>query len=102
MSDLVKAAAITPPHSTEAEQAVLGALLMDNRVFDRVSEVLRPERFYFPMHRAIFGTIARLIAAQQPASRCRRLMLTAAPAPHRPHRFQRRYLKRCAGCLSGN
>ena len=34
-----------PPHNYEAEQALLGAILANNRVFDRVDEFLRPEHF---------------------------------------------------------
>lgn len=59
--------ALTPPHSEQAEQAVLGAVLVDNRVFDVVGDVLLPERFYFPQHRAIYSTMARLLSAQKPA-----------------------------------
>ena len=60
--------ALVPPHSEQAEQAVLGALLVDNRVFDAVSDVLRrTDRFYHPQHAAIYGTVARLLAMQQPA-----------------------------------
>lgn len=54
---------VTPPHSAEAEQSVIGALLLDNQAFDRVADVLRAEQFYSPDHRAIFTTIARLITA---------------------------------------
>lgn len=57
----------TPPHSAEAEQSVLGALLIDNRVFDVVGNVLAAERFYFPVHAAIYSTIAQLVAKGQPA-----------------------------------
>ena len=35
-----------PPHSTEAEQGLLGSLLIDNRVFDMVNDVVSPEDFY--------------------------------------------------------
>jgi len=58
---------LTPPHSNEAEQAVLGGLLLDNRCFDHVANLLSGESFYHPQHRAIYSTIAQLIGAQQPA-----------------------------------
>lgn len=55
------------PHSMEAEQAVIGALLMDNDAFDRVSDVVRTEEFYDPQHRAIWTTLVTLITARKPA-----------------------------------
>lgn len=62
-----EAQAALPPHSDEAEQAVLGALLLDNRCFDSVAEHVRAQDFYRPDHGAIFGTIAKLIAATKVA-----------------------------------
>ena len=59
--------AVTPPHSDEAEQAVLGALLLDNAAFDRVGDVLVADDFYHPDHRAIYSTLARLINAHKAA-----------------------------------
>ncbi|MFM7385942.1 MAG: DnaB-like helicase N-terminal domain-containing protein, partial [Betaproteobacteria bacterium] len=35
-----------PPQSLEAEQAVIGGLLLDNTAFDRVADLLRPDDFY--------------------------------------------------------
>jgi replicative DNA helicase len=51
-----------PPHSTVAEQSVIGALLLDARAFDRIG-MLRDEHFYRDDHRRIFRHIARLAAA---------------------------------------
>lgn len=56
-----------PPHSVEAEQGVLGALLLDNAVFDLVGDVLAPEDFYCADHRAVYSTIRSQIMAAQPA-----------------------------------
>lgn len=56
-----------PPHSDEAEQVVLGALLLDNRQFDSLANLLSAEDFYQPMHRAIYSTVAKLIVAQKVA-----------------------------------
>jgi replicative DNA helicase len=56
-----------PPHSAEAEQGVLGALLLDNQAFERVADLLRPEDFYFQDHRAIYATVCALVAANKPA-----------------------------------
>ena len=39
-----------PPHNLEAEQALLGAILVNNRSYERVSEFLRPEHFADPVH----------------------------------------------------
>ena len=56
-----------PPHSVEAEQSVLGALLMDNRAFDRVADVVGEAEFYRLEHRLIFGAIAALVKKSRPA-----------------------------------
>lgn len=56
-----------PPHSMEAEQGVLGGLMLDNRAFDRVADVVRAEHFYNWDHRAIYSTIAQLVTANKPA-----------------------------------
>ncbi|WP_322056784.1 replicative DNA helicase [Paraburkholderia sp. J63] len=48
-------------HSVEAEQSVLGGLLLDNDAIDGIGG-LRAERFYRADHRMIFGTVTRLIA----------------------------------------
>ncbi|WP_363348586.1 replicative DNA helicase [Methylocystis echinoides] len=52
-----------PPHNLEAEQALLGAILVNNDAFDRVSDFLRPEHFSEELHRRIFETTAQLIRA---------------------------------------
>lgn len=46
-----------PPHSEEAEIAVLGALMMDNRAISKTIEILEPDSFYDARHRSIFKTI---------------------------------------------
>ena len=66
-SDPQIAALRTPPHSIEAEQAVLGGLMLDNGAFDRVIDVLREEDFYRHDHRLIWRQIVRLIERTQPA-----------------------------------
>lgn len=50
-----------PPHSVEAEQALLGALLHNNLAFERVAEFLRPEHFSNPTHGRIYEAISQLI-----------------------------------------
>lgn len=56
-----------PPHSIEAEQSVLGGLLLDNVAWDRIADLLGQDDFYRFDHRLIFQHIARLIAASRPA-----------------------------------
>jgi len=56
-----------PPQSLEAEQAVLGGLLLDNSAFDRVADLLRSDDFYRADHRQIFIAVASLIDKAQPA-----------------------------------
>lgn len=53
----------SPPHNIEAEQALLGAVLMNNDAFYRVSDFLRPEHFFEPLHQEIFDICAQLIGA---------------------------------------
>lgn len=55
-----------PPHSTEAEQSLLGGLMLDNGAIDRISGIL-PEHFYRDDHRRIYRAIARLLQAGQAA-----------------------------------
>lgn len=50
-----------PPHSLEAEQALLGALLHNNLAFERIAEFLRPEHFSEASHGRIFEAINNLI-----------------------------------------
>ncbi|MEY3899181.1 MAG: Replicative helicase [Pseudomonadota bacterium] len=56
-----------PPHSIEAEQSVLGGLLLDNTAFDRVIDLVSAADFYRFDHRLIFQQIAKLVAATKPA-----------------------------------
>jgi replicative DNA helicase len=56
-----------PPHSVEAEQSLLGALLLDNQAFDRVADLITGEDFYRDDHRRIWRHIAKLAEANRPA-----------------------------------
>ena len=49
------------PHNLEAEQALLGAILVNNEAVDRVSGFLEPIHFYDPLHASIFETASKLI-----------------------------------------
>lgn len=53
------------PHNFAAEQALLGAILVDNTAYHRVGEFLRPEHFADPLHGRIFEASARLIERNQ-------------------------------------
>lgn len=52
-----------PPHSIEAEQCILGAILMNNEAFGPVSGIIDAAHFYEPAHQQIFDTCAKLIGA---------------------------------------
>ncbi|MDA8225541.1 MAG: replicative DNA helicase [Betaproteobacteria bacterium] len=56
-----------PPHSVEAEQSVLGGLLLDNNAWDRIADVVSFEDFYRHDHRLIYQTISKLIGMGRPA-----------------------------------
>lgn len=56
---------LAPPHSLDAEQSVLGALLLDAAAYDRIS-FLQPAHFYRQDHRWIFEAIAALIERGRP------------------------------------
>ena len=56
-----------PPHSIEAEQSLLGGLLLDNSAYDRIAERIRADDFYRDEHRRIYRTIIGLIDAKKPA-----------------------------------
>jgi replicative DNA helicase len=60
------AESLTPPHSTEAEQAVLGGLLIDQAAWDQVGDVIVADDFYRPDHRLIFNALAELIGGGRP------------------------------------
>lgn len=55
------------PWSNEAEQGVLGAVLFDNRAWDRIADLLVEADFYSPAHREAFAAIGRLIVSGHPA-----------------------------------
>lgn len=56
-----------PPHSHEAEQSVLGGLLLDNSALAVVSDLLQPQSFYHHEHQAVFAAVQTLCKAGQPA-----------------------------------
>lgn len=56
-----------PPHSIEAEQSVIGGLLLDNRAWDRIAGQVAEADFYRDEHRRIFRHIGRMLDRGQPA-----------------------------------
>jgi replicative DNA helicase len=56
-----------PPSNIEAEQSVLGALLLDNAAWDLVGDTVRADDFYRHEHRVIFGAIESLVIANRTA-----------------------------------
>lgn len=49
------------PYDIDVEQALLGAILADNRAMERASALLKPEHFYDPLHGRIFDTMSQMI-----------------------------------------
>jgi replicative DNA helicase len=60
-------AARLPPQSIEAEQSVLGGLMLDNGAWDRIADILGETDFYRSDHRTIFKHVAQLIEDNKPA-----------------------------------
>jgi len=56
------------PHNIEAEQALLGAILVNNEAFYRVSDFLQGEHFYEPVHREIYEIASKIIRAGKAAT----------------------------------
>ena len=55
-----------PPHSIDAEQSILGGLMIDNATWDQVADLIAEEDFYRRDHRLIFKAIATLAEESQP------------------------------------
>jgi replicative DNA helicase len=55
-----------PPHSIEAEQSVLGGLLLDNAAFDKIADIAAETDFYRDEHRRIFRHISKLLERGKP------------------------------------
>ena len=65
-ADLETSRVKIPPHSVEAEQAVLGGLMLDNRRFDEVTELITASDFYRQDHRLIYAAVERLATESEP------------------------------------
>ena len=49
------------PNNIEAEQSVIGTILVSNEIFDEINMIISNKNFYDPMHKKIFGAIEKLI-----------------------------------------
>src|SRR5580693_6724786 len=58
----------TAPHNIELEQALLGAILVNNEAFYRVSDFLEPEHFFEPLHQRIFKDVSSLVRSGKSAT----------------------------------
>ncbi|MFT3905357.1 MAG: replicative DNA helicase [Steroidobacteraceae bacterium] len=58
--------ALVPPHSVEAEQAVLGGVMIDEKAWDQVADLVSSDDFYRPDHRQIFEALVALTTAARP------------------------------------
>jgi replicative DNA helicase len=56
-----------PPHSIEAEQSVLGGLLLDNAAFDKIADIISESDFYRDEHKRIYRHICKLLERAKPA-----------------------------------
>ena len=56
-----------PPHSVEAEQSVLGGLLLDNAAWDKIADMIGESDFYRADHRLIYRHISKLVGNARPA-----------------------------------
>src|ERR1700709_2483663 len=68
LPDELKPAYRTAPHNIEAEQALLGAILINNEALYRVSDFLEPLHFFEPVHAQIYDTARSLIRTGKLAS----------------------------------
>lgn len=72
-----------PPHSVEAEQSVLGGLMLDNRAWDQIVDRLKGDDFYRHEHRVIYHVISRLVEHNKPVD-----VLTVSEALKEKHELE--------------
>ena len=56
------------PHNIEAEQGLIGAILINNEIFYDISDIIKIDNFYEPVHRVIFEVISKLLSQGQIAT----------------------------------
>lgn len=86
----------TVPHNIEAEQALLGAMLIDNQALDQVSAFLLPEHFFEPVHGRIYEVAGALIGAGERADPITLRTFFEAAEPISPELTVPQYLGRLA------
>ena len=59
--DLVKNSFNELPNNIEAEQSVIGSILISNEIFDDINTIIKSNNFYDPMHMRVFDAIEKLI-----------------------------------------
>ena len=59
--NLVKNTSKEIPNNIEAEQSVIGSVLLSNEIFDEINMIINSRNFYDPMHQKIFSAIEKLI-----------------------------------------
>ena len=64
--DREAAALKVPPHSVEAEQSVLGGLMLDNQAWDNIADRLVADDFYRYEHRLVFNAMVALAESSRP------------------------------------
>ena len=84
------------PHNIEVEQALLGAILINNEAFYRVSDFLEPSHFYDPLHRQIYEKAAQLIRLGKIADPRTHQELPQGERPRRRHHRRRNISARLA------
>ncbi len=84
------------PHNLDAEQALLGAILVNNEAHDRVSGFLDPHHFFDPLHQQIYETAAKLIASGKQATPVTLRTFFESTAPIEPGLTVPQYLGRLA------
>jgi replicative DNA helicase len=85
-----------PPHNLEAEQALLGAILVNNEAMDRVTGFLEPHHFYDPLHQQIFEVTGKLVHAGKQATPITLRTFFENTEPIDPHLTVPQYLGRLA------
>ena len=68
------------PNNIEAEQAVIGSILVSNDIFDEINTIISSINFYDPMHQKIFAAIEKLIYSGMLANPITCLLYTS-PSP---------------------
>ena len=59
--NIIKSKSEELPNNIEAEQSVIGSILISNEIFDDINTIINSENFYDPMHSRIFNAVEKLI-----------------------------------------